>query len=82
VRPGKRLALNQVAVKFLVHCRSRRALPTESDGDLSYSLRPKIFALVDFCALLLTIRLIRKNYENIIYFAMTCFIIVCILSIS
>jgi hypothetical protein len=47
-----------------------------------YTIRPKIFALVDFCASLLTIRLIQKNYENVIYFAMTCFIIVCILSIS
>jgi hypothetical protein len=43
--------------------------------------RPKIFALVDdFCASLLTICLIRKNCENVIYFAMTCFIIVYILS--
>jgi hypothetical protein len=47
-----------------------------------YSLRPKIFALVDFCVSRLTIRLVRKNCENIIYFAMTCFIIVYILSIS
>jgi hypothetical protein len=46
------------------------------------SLRPKIFALVDFCASILTIRLIRKNVKNVIYFAMTCFIIVYILSIS
>jgi hypothetical protein len=47
-----------------------------------YSLGPKIFALVDFCASLLTICLIRKNCEIVIYFVMTCFIIVYILSIS
>jgi hypothetical protein len=50
------------------------------DTIIQYSLHPKIFALVDFCASLLTIRLIRKNCENVIYFAMTCFIIVYILS--
>jgi hypothetical protein len=47
-----------------------------------YTLRPKIFALVDFCDSLLTIRLIRKNCENVIYYLMTYFIIVYILSIS
>jgi hypothetical protein len=46
------------------------------------SLLPKIFALVDFCGSLLTIRLIREICENVIYLAMTCFIIVYILSIS
>jgi hypothetical protein len=49
---------------------------------IQYSLRLKIFALADFCVLLLIIRLIRKNCENVIYFTMTCFIIVYILSIS
>jgi hypothetical protein len=44
--------------------------------------RPKIFAFIDFCTSLLTIHLIRKNCENVIYFTMTCFIIIYILSIS
>jgi hypothetical protein len=44
-----------------------------------YTLRPKIFALVDFCASLLIIRLIQKNCENVIYFAMICFIIIYII---
>jgi hypothetical protein len=48
----------------------------------SSDLRPKIFALVDLCGSLLTIRLIRKICENVIYLDMTCFIIVYILSIS
>jgi hypothetical protein len=47
----------------------------------AYSLRPKIIALVDFCDSRLTIRLILKNCENIIYFAITCFIVIYILSI-
>jgi hypothetical protein len=34
------------------------------------------------CVSLLTIRLIRQNCENVIYFVMTCFIIIYILSIS
>jgi hypothetical protein len=46
------------------------------------SLRHKIIALVDFCDPRFTIRLISKNCENIIYFAITCFIIIYILSIS
>jgi hypothetical protein len=57
-------------------------VPTHYSLVKIYSLRPKIFALVGFCASLLTIRLIRKNCENVIYFSMTCFIIVYILSIS
>jgi hypothetical protein len=52
--------------------------PTKDD----YSLRPKIFALVDLCGSLLTIRLIRKICENVIYLDITCFIIVYILGIS
>jgi hypothetical protein len=48
----------------------------------AYTLHPKIFASFDFCASHLTIRLIQKNRENAIYFAMTCFIIIYILSIS
>jgi hypothetical protein len=39
------------------------------DDLVLYSLRPKIFVR-DFCTSLL-IRLIRKNCENVIYFAMT-----------
>jgi hypothetical protein len=63
--------------------RSRtRARRARQQGLHRYTLRPKIFALVDFCASLLTIRLIRKNYQNVIYFAMTFFIVVYILSIS
>jgi hypothetical protein len=38
----------------------------------SLLLGPKIFVLVNFCVSLLTIRLIRKNCENVIYFAMIC----------
>jgi hypothetical protein len=51
-------------------------------GHVVRSLRPKIFALVDFCGSLLTIGLIREICENVIYLAITCFIIVYILSIS
>jgi hypothetical protein len=46
-----------------------------------YSLPPKIFVLFDFNALYLTIRLIQNNCENIIYFAMTYFIIIYIQNI-
>jgi hypothetical protein len=49
---------------------------------IDYSLHPKIFTLVDFRASRLTIRLFCKNCESIIYFTMTCFIIIYILSIS
>jgi hypothetical protein len=47
-----------------------------------YSLCPKIIVLVDFCDSRLTIRFIGKNCENIICFAITCFVIIYILSIS
>jgi hypothetical protein len=57
-------------------------LLAHSSHTATYSLGPKIFALVDFYTSRLTICLIRKNCENIIYFAMTCFIILYILSIS
>jgi hypothetical protein len=49
---------------------------------VQYTLRPKIIALLDFYNSRLTIRLIWKNCTNIIYFAITYFITIYILSIS
>jgi hypothetical protein len=49
---------------------------------INYSLHSKIFAPFDFSTSRLIIRLIQKNYENVIYFTVACFIIIYILNMS
>jgi hypothetical protein len=73
--PGKKDFYRRALKKLHVMCATGSWLRT-------YSLHSKIFALFDFSTSRLTISLIQKNYENVIYFTMVCFIIIYILSIS